>query len=192
MPYNPERHHRRSARLAAYDYATAGAYFITVCTWNRECLFGGIVGGEMRLNEYGDVVRACWGEIPEHVSQTKVDAFVVMPNYVHGVVWINRQGRGTACRAPTADRVGRFGRPVAGSLATIVRSFKAAVTKRVNDRRHGPGLPIWQRNYYEHVVRDEDELTRIRQYIADNPRAWDLDPENPSTSTVRPALAWEL
>ncbi len=77
-------------------------------------------------------------------------------------------GRGTACRAPTADRVEAFGRPVVGSLATIVRSFKSAVTKWINDRRHGPRLPVWQRSYYEHVVREEDELARIRQYIADN------------------------
>jgi REP element-mobilizing transposase RayT len=197
MSYNREQHHRRSVRLPSHDYSTAGAYFITVCTWNRECLFGEVVGGEMQLNEYGEVVRACWMSIPEHVPQTTVDVFVVMPNHVHGVVWINRQGgatdgrgidgRGTACRAPT----GEFGRPVVGSLATIVRSFKSAATKRLNDRRHGPGLPVWQRNYYEHVVRDEDELHRIHQYIADNPRAWDLDRENPLASTVRSVSAWE-
>ncbi|MFZ5876651.1 MAG: transposase [Nitrospirota bacterium] len=188
MFYNREQHHRRSVRLSDYDYSSAGAYFITICTWNRECLFGEIVTGQMQLNEYGEIVRDCWTTIPEHVPDSKVDTFVVMPNHLHGVVSINRPGRGTACRAPTEG----FGRPVVGSLATIVRSFKSATTKRVNSRRQSAGLPLWQRNYYEHVVRDEDELTRIRQYIADNPCAWDRDPENPSTPAVRRVAARRL
>jgi REP element-mobilizing transposase RayT len=185
MTDNRDRHHRRSLRLAAYNYAAPGAYFITLCSWKRASLFGEIVGGEMQVNEFGRVTSACWGAIPRHFDAVTVDAFVVMPNHVHGVVFIGGQDHLIA-----NDQ--QFGRPAAGSLSTIVRSFKSAVTKRVNELRNTPALPVWQRNYYEHVIRNDDELTRIREYVAPNPLAWELDRENPQGRPTPAQEAWQV
>jgi len=181
MTYCPDKHHRRSIRLSGYDYSQNGAYFVTVCTKNRECLLGEIVGGKMELHIAGECVVRCWNEVPEHFPHVDLDTFVVMPNHIHGVLAIagdrgTANRRGTACRAPTIER---FGQPVPGSIPTVIRAFKSAVTKRINEMRQMPGEPLWQRNYYEHVIRNEDELNRIRQYIIDNPAKWDMDKENP-------------
>ena len=129
MKYNPEKHHRRSIRLKEYDYSAAGAYFITISAYNREPIFGEIVNGEMRLNECGRIAASCWDEIAVHFPNVELDAFIVMPNHVHGIIVIVVDGRGTACRAPTTEQ---FGKPVANSLPTIIRSFKSAATKRIN------------------------------------------------------------
>ncbi len=102
MPYDPHRHHRRSIRLRGYDYTCPGAYFITVVTWGRECLFGEILDGEMQMNELGAVAQSCWQEIPAHFPNVQLDAYVVMPNHIHG---IRDYGcRGDACVAPTTTR----------------------------------------------------------------------------------------
>ena len=178
MTFNPEIHHRRSIRLRGYDYAQPGAYFVTICTHGRECLFGEIVNGEMRLNLYGRIVEECWQTIPHHFDGVKLDEFVVMPNHVHGILNIVEQRRGTACRAPTTGTE-QFGQPRPHSLPTIIRSFKSAATQRVNQSRGTPGTTVWQRNYYEHVVRGDADLDRIRVYILDNPAKWHEDPNNP-------------
>ena len=176
MPYISGNHRRRSIRLTGYNYSQAGAYFVTICAHQRLCLFGDVVAGEMRLSDRGQVVADIWGKIPEHHPHVKLDAFVVMPNHVHGILHIVR--RGTACRAPT-DRIERFGQPVPGSIPTIVRSFKSAVTKRINEIKGTSGQLLWQRNYYEHVIRTQDDLDDIRQYILGNPAKWSEDQENP-------------
>lgn len=182
MPYDPRRHHRRSIRLRGYDYAQAGAYFVTICANHRVCLFGEVADGEMIPSSLGRIVAQCWDDIPRHVARVSLDAAVVMPNHIHGIVLIEHrvEEEGTACRAPTSER---FGRPVSGSLPTVVRSFKAASTRLINEQRGTPGQTIWQRNYYEHVIRNEASLTRLRDYIAANPARWaedQLHPENPS------------
>jgi putative transposase len=177
MKFDPAKHHHRSIRLQGYDYAQAGAYFVTICTQNRECFFGEIVDGEMQLSEIGKVAEECWRAIPNHFSNVALDVFVVMPNHVHGVVMITTVGRGTACRAPTTDR---FGHPVANSLPTVIRSFKSAVTRRISTLLNTTGISVWQRNYYEHVIRNEEELLSLRRYIVDNPLQWALDRENPA------------
>jgi REP element-mobilizing transposase RayT len=161
---------RNSNRLHDYDYSQEGMYFVTICAQDRACLFGDIRDGEMVLNEYGQCALRCWQAIPDHFNDTDVDEIMIMPNHVHGIVVIGC--RGTACRAPTKER---FGKPVAGSLPTIIRSFKSAVTKQINAIRGTSGQPIWQRNYYEHVIRDERDLYRIRQYIITNPADWKND-----------------
>jgi len=168
--------HRRPLRLQQYDYSQVGAYFITICVHNRQHLFGNIADGQMHLNDAGCVAEQCWIEIPRHFNFIELDEFVVMPNHMHGIIVISDIRRGTACRAPTLEQ---FGKPVPGSLPTIIRSFKSAVTRTVNTIRDTPGIPLWQRNYYEHVIRDEDALNRIREYIITNPMRWDLDRENP-------------
>jgi REP element-mobilizing transposase RayT len=170
LKHDPDRHHRQSTRLKGYDYAQPGAYFVTVCTRDRECLLGDIVDGEMRLNEYGMAVREEWLRTAQLRETVELDACTIMPNHVHGIVVITN-GRGTARRAPTE----RFGKPVADSIPTIMRAFKSASTKHINVIRRTPGTPVWQRNYYEHVVRDDEELKAIRQYILSNPANWTTD-----------------
>ena len=178
LPYR-----RRSIRLPGYDYTQAGAYFVTLCTQRRECLFGDIVNGEMVMNDAGRLVGKCWSDIPIHFLRVELDEFVIMPNHVHGIVVITT-GTGTACRAHTT--IERFGRPVAGSIPTIMRSFKSAVTKRINEMRNNPGNKLWQRNYFEYVVRDDDVLLKIREYISNNPLKWEFDKENPAAMKPAP------
>ena len=174
MTFNRDINHRRSIRLRDYDYSGAGAYFVTICAVNRECLFGEVLDGSMQPNEAGLIVEECWQTIPHHFSHIDLDEMAVMPNHIHGIIVLTP---GTACRAPTVES---FGCPVAGSLPTIVRSFKSAVTKRINELRENRGAPVWQRNYYEHVIRDENDLHSIRQYIADNPVKWADDENHPA------------
>ncbi len=194
MTYDPSRHHRRSIRLPGYDYTRAGAYFITIVTHDRACLFGDVVDGDMRLNESGEIAHAEWRRTAAIRPRVVVDAFVVMPNHLHGIVILTDDGgrRGTLQRAPTqcAPATERFGQPTPGSIPTIVRLFKSATTKRINDMRGTPGLPVWQRNYYEHIIRDDESLRRIRQYIRDNPVHWAFDRDNPAAAAPEPERAW--
>jgi putative transposase len=139
---------KRSIRLKGYDYAQPGAYFVTICTYRQGCLFGEVSEGEMALNEFGKVVEEEWYTTAQLRPYVELDAHVIMPNHFHGVLLIVGDGRGTARRAPTCER---FGKPVAGSLPTVVGAFKAAVTRRINRMRDTPGAPVWQRNYLDNV-----------------------------------------
>ena len=168
------RRHRRSIRLTGYDYAQAGAYFITICTQDRECLFGEVVDGEMHMNAAGKIVYEEWLRTEAIRSEVKLDVFQVMPNHIHGIVFIT---------GDRVDHVGAHGRAplrrAPKSLGSLVAGFKSTVTKRINQMRCTPGQPVWQRNYYEHVIRNERELDAVRQYIVDNPARWPEDRENP-------------
>jgi REP element-mobilizing transposase RayT len=165
---------RRSVRLPGYDYTSPGAYFITIVTRDRQVLFGEVSLGEMHLNPYGQIVLEEWLRSGEIRSELEVEASVVMPNHLHGILVLsNVKARGTV---PLRQS---FAKPVSGSIPTIIRSFKAASAKRINEARGTPGLAVWQRNYHEHVVRDEKDLDRIYQYILNNPLQWELDEENP-------------
>ena len=177
MTYDPAKHHRRSIRLRGYDYRQAGAYFVTVVTHQRQCLFGEIVDGETRVSRYGHTVREEWLRSAEIRCEIELDAFVVMPNHIHGIVVIRHQSTdvGAHGRAPLPPAPHRPPR----SLGSFVAGFKSATTKRINEIRRTPGLPVWQRNYYEHVIRNDDELNHVRQYIIDNPGHWGEDRENP-------------
>ena len=176
MNNNLQRPHRRSVRLTGYDYSQAGAYFITTCVQDRMLLFGEVVDGEMRLNEYGEIVRREWERTGKIRQDVGIDAFVIMPNHFHGIIVID-PGRGTLQRAPTTER---FGKPTSNTIPTIVRLFKSTTTRQINEHRGTPSIAVWQRNYYEHMVRSEKSLNRIRQYIADNPLQWAMDRENPN------------
>jgi putative transposase len=176
MRSQPNSRHRRSIRLREYDYTEVGAYFVTICAYNRECLFGEIVHGEMRLNGFGKTIEDEWLRTATIRPYIELGEVVIMPNHVHGIVSIRDEGRGKARLAPTT---GTFGYPVGGSLPTIIGAFKSASTKRINEMRGTPGAPLWQRNYFEHVIRNEAELNRIREYIALNPSRWDNDLNNP-------------
>jgi len=163
--------------LLDYDYTTPGAYFVTIGTQNRGCLFGEILDGQLRLNELGRIVSEEWLRTAAIRSSIAIDEFIVMPNHFHGLLLINC--RGTARRAPTVER---FGKPVSGSLPTIIRSFKSAVTRRINQYRKTFGRLLWQRGYYERVVRNNEELNSLRKYIMDNPAQWFFDEKNPDRS----------
>ena len=177
MKYNPDIHHRRSIRLQHYDYMQAGAYFVTICVQGRECLFGEIAYGTMRLHDAGRMVQRIWGEIPDHYPGIDIDAFVVMPNHIHGIVIItentehcDRQSGQAQGPAPTKSL----------ALSDIVKQYKPMTINQYirGVRQNGwPPFPgrLWQRNYWEHVVRDESELQQIREYIRDNPANWASD-----------------
>jgi putative transposase len=185
--FDPHKHHRRSIRLKGYDYSQSGAYFITICTYQRLPLFGEIVDAGMQMNFVGRISRKEWERLPGRFPFLEIGSFVVMPNHIHAILIM---GRGTAGhdeaivsensrRAPTGMAIEYFRRPVAGSLPTIVRSYKSAVSLRVNRLRQRPNHPLWQRNYYEHVIRDQVEWEHIEAYIQANPKLWDTDQINP-------------
>jgi len=163
MRYDPQKHHRRSIRLKGYDYTQAGAYFITIVTKDRACLFGEVVEDDMRLSPMGIIVQECWLAIPDHFPHAVLDEFVVMSNHVHGIIVLNETEHFGARHA--VPRPEQFGKPVPGSIPTIVRSFKSAATKCINEYRGTPGAPVWQCNYHEHVIRTEESLDCIREYI---------------------------
>ncbi len=185
MKYDPQLHHRRSIRLQGYDYTAAGAYFITICSYQREHIFGEVVDGEMKLNEWGEIARAEWLKTAELRPQVELfeDEFVVMPNHVHGIVWLKEDVGTRRRRVPTE----KFGKPVSGSIPTIVRAYKSAVTYAINKSQNSRGSVIWQRNYYEHIIRDERELDLIARYIYYNPFNWQVDRDNPENTRNLPA-----
>jgi len=192
-------HHRRSIRLKGYDYTRAGAYFVTICTKDRACLFGDVADGVMRLNQMGHIVRQCWLAIPDHVPPVLLDEFVVMPNHVHGIIVIMpthivgaRHAVGATHASPLQnhDTPTRPRGPQRQSVGSIVGSFKSAATKRINEQRGTPGAPVWQRDYFEHIIRNDESLNRIREYILNNPLQWALDRENPLARGAEPEDAW--
>ena len=175
---------RRSLRLREYNYASPGAYFITICTKDRLSLFGDITKGNMRLTEYGRIVFQEW-EISTKIRQEiTLDAFVVMPNHLHGIIFIEESNVGATGWSPS-----RSG-PRRRSLGSFLSGFKSATTRQINELRQTPGLLVWQRNYYEHVIRNEQSLNRIREYIAGNPARWDVDRENPAANNPEPNNVW--
>jgi REP element-mobilizing transposase RayT len=242
--FDPNRHHRRSIRLPGYDYRQAGAYFVTICTYRREMLFDDPV--------LRQVAEALWQRIPRHsmarhFPHAQLDAWVVMPNHLHGIIIITDdprcrgeaspeaisstnpvvhtggglEGEPVACRGEASPGTIGSRNPIAlagsssvgesvawdasplrerptgaqpGSLGVIVGNYKAVTARRINRLRGEPGLPVWQRNYYEHVVRDERALNAIRQYIADNPARWAWDTYNPSAAgpDTQAADLWRL
>ena len=199
MKYNPEIHHRRSIRLKGYDYTQPGAYFVTFCAYQRDEIFGEVINGEMKLSPLGEIVRQEWfrsGEIRKEI-QLFEDEFVVMPNHLHGINWIvesvgadgvrpndgNRAEarvrrddiqpeKGRMPYAPTRASLRRAPR----SLGSFIAGFKASVTSRAGRELNVTG--IWQRNYYEHIIRNDRELNNIRWYIVNNPLNWQLDRDN--------------
>jgi putative transposase len=247
MKYDAAKHKRRSIRLKGYDYSAPGAYFITICTHQRQCLFGSIVAGQVELNATGLWVQACWQRLPYHFLTLTLDVFVIMPNHLHGLLWLGDtsggdgngdtsrggndtsggdgngdtsrggndtsggDGNGDTSRGgndtsggdgngDTSRRGEAFGqkfleqpkisRPNAsplpnpnvapiqpngtqpGTIAAIMQNFKSVSTRRINQLQNSAGRPLWQRNYYENVVRDNTALQRIRSYIRNNPLAW--------------------
>ena len=165
-----------SLRLTGYDYAQTGAYFVTAVTQGRLELFGGVVGGVLELNESGKLVEKPWQGLVEHYDSVALDAFVVMPNHVHGIIFINQPDMSSA-----NDPVGAGFKPAPTpkrGLSEVVRAFKTFSARAINTLRGTPGVPVWQRGYFDHVIRDETDLENVRAYIETNPLRWHLDREN--------------
>jgi len=223
MAYDAKIHHRRSIRLKGYDYAHPGWYFVTVCTRDRKCLLGEVVDAEMRMNDSGRVVQQIWYATEKVRSEVRLDAFVVMPNHLHGIIQIvgatRRVAQGEATPRPcigggvaqgeaTPRPYGKGFRlvgatrwvaqgealprpyrargnqqrphgPARGSVGAIVGQMKSLSQKAINRQRGTPGAPVWERNYFEHVIRNSHALQRCREYICNNPLRWPYDAENP-------------
>ncbi|MCC6728750.1 MAG: transposase [Chthonomonadales bacterium] len=190
MAYDADKHHRRSIRLKGYDYVQAGAYFVTICAQNQAFLFGAVVNSEMRLNEAGRMIQSVWDAIPAFYPGVGIDEFVVMPNHVHGIVVLVGA---TPCGRPDSGQPQGVAPTL--SLPDVVHRFKTMTTKRYADGVKQSSWPpfrdrLWQRNYYEHIIRDEESLDRIRQYIFGNPQRWSFDRENPVATAPEPDDAW--
>jgi REP element-mobilizing transposase RayT len=155
--------HRRSIRLNGYDYSSPGAYYVTICTADRQHLLGTIETGAMHLNENGQIVDDGWRWLVTHFDAVTLDAWVVLPNHLHGIIVLTPN---PARRKP---------------LGQIVGAFKTVTTKRINAIRQTPGAPVWQRDFWDHVIRDEFEMNTIRTYIANNTQNWSADEFNRPT-----------
>jgi REP element-mobilizing transposase RayT len=185
--YNPNIHHRRSIRLKGYDYSQAGLYFITICCQDRAYLFGNIVNGEMKFNDIGKIANECWVDIPNHFPNSVLHEYVVMPNHVHGIIEL-KSNVGAAenflsNNNKSNDDNGAVGNSVANdysslrspskTIGSIVRGFKIGVTKWM--RQNTDVFDVWQRNYYEHIIRNEKSYNTISEYIINNPVKWTDD-----------------
>ncbi|MEH1840426.1 MAG: transposase [Nostoc sp.] len=243
MKYDRKKHHRQSIRLKEYDYTSAGRYFITICSHQRECLFGEVVDGIMQLNDFGQIVAEEWERSPNLRQEIKLDAWIVMPNHFHGIVFIepvaylgannhdvgiNDHAVGAQGLAPLqsnglaqsdaplqsnglpqsdaplqSNGLAQSDAPLQSnglaqsdaplptnmpnrkprSLGSFIAGFKMAVTKRINLLRGTPRVPIWQRNYYEHIIRNEAALYKIREYVETNPISWNIDQLHPHNAS---------
>ena len=182
IPFNPSIHHRRSIRLKGYDYAQAGAYYVTLVTQHRACLFGKIIDGKFNPSEAGIMLEKWWYELPHKFPRVETDEFIVMPNHFHGIILIKDGADVRAdlcvCPFPDANDPSLRGAHTGAPLPEIVQWFKTMTTNEyIRGVKHAGWLPfmgkLWQRNYYEHVIRNDDELNKIREYIIQNPDRWD-------------------
>jgi REP element-mobilizing transposase RayT len=179
MPGHPVR---KRARLPGFNYASPGAYFVTACTHKRACLFGEILDGQMHLSGPGEIVCTVWQDLPLHFSDLDLDAKVVMPNHLHAILVLQPSVGAKHPELPGASPLhvltGAHGtRP--GSIPALVQNAKSVSTRRINFLRGTPGATVWQRGYYEHIIRTPSGLDRLRRYIESNPARWELDRENP-------------
>jgi len=203
--HDPDRHDRQSIRLRGWDYRQPGAYFVTIVTAGRDLLFAQMAGRVVALSPFGRMATAGWQRLAHHFSQVRLDEYVIMPNHVHGIIWITEDGqrRGEAflpsdlqpeglAQGEDLEQPARsLGMPhphterrlQSGSLGAVVGNFKSIVTRRVNRMRRTPGAPVWQSNFHERIIRNERELDAIRHYIRNNPANWDDDNENPDSVT---------
>ncbi|MFN8491178.1 MAG: transposase [Caldilineaceae bacterium] len=202
--------HRKSIRLPGYDYTRPGAYFVTICTHQHEHLFGQITDHTMVYSPYGQIADQQWRALPDHFNLVRLDAWVIMPNHQHGIIQIvdhhlvgARQAQEPILHfpdrhAPASPLEGtpptRPNGTPAGSLGAIIGTFKSLTTRAINQMRNAPGMPVWQRNYYEHIIRTEKALQAIRSYITENPQRWALDRYHPAPTGVDPRAAeiWRL
>jgi putative transposase len=170
-----EMQQRHSIRLKGYDYSQKGFYFITICTQNRECLFGEIVENKMMLNNVGKYAKKSWNDIPLHFPHVKLDVYCIMPNHIHGILNIFKPIGAKDFLPQQICAEKQMG--TSKTIGSIIRGFKIGVTKWI--RKQMPGKKIWQRNYYEHIIRNENDYYRIYEYIENNHLRWEIDSLHP-------------
>jgi len=171
MKHETNPHHRRSIRLKEYDYTQNGAYYVTICTQDKKCVLSNIVNEKTILTNYGKIVEEEWLKTKSIRPYVDLDYYVIMPNHFHGILFINKnKGKGVKLHAPTNNF-----KLQPHSLGSIMRGFKSSVTSRINKTQNTPGRKFWQRNYYEHIIRNDDDLNRVRKYIKNNPIKWSMD-----------------
>ncbi len=193
MKYDPEIHRRRSIRYKDFDYTQPGAYFFTLVTRERANLFGRIDQGVMDVNRFGEIIHRVWLDLPRHYPYITLDWFVLMPNHVHAIIFQNHDDKGRG--GSSLDVKTTMLKPLPGDVMTvsggetcpykmrrhglseIVRALKSFSARRINQIRSAPGQAVWQRNYFERIIRNQKELDAIREYITDNPRRWTEDKE---------------
>jgi len=202
MSINNPRFHRRSIRLPEYDYSQEGAYYITICTQSRKCLFGEIRNGKIILSECGKITDDWWQRMSERYSGVILDEYVIMPNHMHAIIVVIDdvicRGEVASPLGGTVDGITKLGdgveipgevtSPLRGAgkhtLGQILAYYKYQTTKSINAANNTPGNKIWQRNYWEHVIRNEKSLHKIRGYIRDNPLYWASDDVNPERKII--------
>ena len=184
VTFDPERNHRRSIRLKGYDYSSEGAYFITICTKDRECFLGEIAQGEARINPAGNAIKYWWIELQNKFENIELDEYIIMPNHIHGIIYITNVGADLrVCPAENRTNTDK-GEHIGSPLHRFIQWFK---TMSINEYIAGVNHygwhrfngKLWQRNYYERIIRDKEELNRVREYIANNPMRWAEDENNP-------------
>lgn len=183
--------------MRSYDYRSVGAYFITICTHQKEAILAEIVNGAVSPSTLGNVVQECWQQIPDHFPHVDLDEFIIMPNHLHGIIFIKDSDVGATHASPALPALSDLADvstsahddrarhasplqkpgPVKQSLGAIIGSFKSACTKRINEAWNKVGMPVWQRNYHERIIRNEEELHSLRDYILTNPLRWEGDEE---------------
>ena len=177
------KRNRRSIRLRGHDYSLAGHYYVTVCVKNRQSILGDVCHDKMILNATGEKVQFTWLDLPRHNKNIELDEFIVMPNHLHGIIIIVGAGSKPAQKHGHISIGNHVGAglepaPTDHGLSEIVRQFKTFSTKRINQINNTSGTPIWQRNYYDRIIRNDASLRGVRQYIQDNPVNWEDDVEN--------------
>ena len=176
------KYRTESTRLKNWDYSQEGAYFITICTQNMTCFFGDIKNGKMKLNEIGEIAHKYWQEIPNHFPNTILDEFVIMPNHVHGILIIAKKIASPNVETPnlgvsTERNTNHKPEWKPNSLGSIINQYKRICT--IESRSINPNF-TWQPRYYDRIIRNKNELNRIREYIINNPLKWELDRNNPN------------
>jgi REP element-mobilizing transposase RayT len=188
MNFNPEYHHRRSIRIQGYDYSKPGLYFITICTEKKNCIFGTIIDKKSILNDLGSIAKKFWVEIPNHFPNVLLHQFIVMPNHIHGIIELKSGVVGAPNVVGAQNFVplqqqqqiiipkrNEFQKIIPHSIGAIVRGYKTGVTKWYRQQSNSGYDRLWQRNYYEHIIRDEKSYHIISKYIVNNPLHWKSD-----------------
>ncbi len=189
MTYNPNIHNRMSHRLQGYDYSQCGAYFITICTYKKEHLFGEILDAEIKLNLIGQYAYQQWKQIPLRFENVDLGEFVIMPNHIHAIIVKNtRWDEGAENESADAKRWPYFdpsclqehqptqpNGTISGSIGAIIQNYKSGTTRKIKSLPGKNNLKIWQANYYDHIIRDEKDYDRIKDYICNNPINWEKD-----------------
>lgn len=166
-----------SIRLPNRDYTANGYYFVTICTYKKHCYFGNIVNNQMKLSQVGKTAQKNWQEIPNHFNNVYIDAYVIMPNHLHGIIIIDRPTEKLNLMMQSTDKSNKFAPLKPGSLSAIIQAYKASVTRWC--RKNDDNIFCWQSRFYEHIIRNDNSLENIRNYIVNNPLKWAEDKNNP-------------